>query len=127
MKKILSFVIFSSIINVCFTFAQVNNVRTINIEDAVSLALENNISLQRNKISLDALEKANKYSWNSVSPSLNVSGSYNNALETQKQSMAISASVGIELSPSVYTSIQTAKLNYEQGLFRMKMRLERLK
>lgn len=116
MKKILSFVIFSSIINVCFTFAQVNNVRTINIEDAVSLALENNISLQRNKISLDALEKANKYSWNSVSPSLNVSGSYNNALETQKQSMAISASVGIKLSPSVYTSIQTAKLNYEQGL-----------
>ena len=116
MKKILSFVIFSYIINVCFTFAQVNNVRTINIEDAVSLALENNISLQRNKISLDALEKANKYSWNSVSPSLKVSGSYNNASETQKQSMAISASVGIELSPSVYTSIQTAKLNYEQGL-----------
>lgn len=100
-----------------FCFAQQNETKIITLDDAVSLALENNISIKRNQISLKTLERKNKYSWNSVSPSINASVNYNQPLgeNIDKNSVSASGSVSIRLSPSVYTSIQSAKLNYEMG------------
>ena len=77
MKKKLCFVrarrtfFFSSILFFCGAcFAHQNETKIITVDDAVSLALENNISIQRNQLSSDTLERKNKYSWNSVSPSI---------------------------------------------------------
>lgn len=101
-----------------FCFSQAPEIQNLNIQDAVALALENNISIKRNKSSLETLERANKYSWNSAAPSLNASGNFNLPLDSEKidnWTIGASVSVSMRLSPSVYTSVQSAKLNYEQG------------
>lgn len=113
MKKLLlaSFLCILSASAFCQT-----NVRQITIEDAVVLAADNNISLQRQKISLDLLEKRNKYSWNSVSPSLSASGSFNKPIEQDTYNYSVSGSISVSLAPSLYTAIKSAKLNYESGI-----------
>ena len=95
----------------------IEKIRNITVEDAVLLAANNNISLQRQKISLDLLEKRNKSSWNSVSPSASLSGNFNKPLgeNSDGYSYSLSASVSLALTPSLYTSIQDAKLRYESG------------
>ena len=92
----------------------------LTVERAVHYAMENNISVQKDKITLDALKRAKKYSWNGVSPSASVSA---NALfpaagdaRQYDYSLSIQGSVNIALSPSLYSSIKTAALNYENGL-----------
>ena len=104
-----------------FCFAQQNETKIITVDDAVSLALENNISIKRNQISLKTLERKNKYSWNSVSPSINASVNYNQPLgeNIDKNSVSASGSISIRLSPSVYTSIQSAKINYEISMLKL--------
>ena len=90
--------------------------RTITIEEAVSLAADNNIQISRQKLNLNMLEKRNKYSWNSVSPTVNLSANYNKPLDKDTYDYSISGSLRLSLSPSLYTAIKTAKLNYEAGL-----------
>lgn len=93
------------------------NRRTLTIDDAVMLAADNNLSLQRQKIKLELLEEKNKYSWNSVSPSIKANGSYSLPFEdSDKWQMSGSVSLSIGLSPSLFTSIKSAKLNYENGI-----------
>lgn len=112
----------SAVLIFCFSFfcfSQTNQNQTLNVQDAVALALENNISIKRSKGSLETLERANKYSWNSVSPSVNASGNFNLPLDSEKidnYAFGASVSVSMRLSPSVYTSVKNAKFNYEQGL-----------
>ena len=99
------------------------NVRTITVEDAVVLASDNNISLKRQKITLDALEKRNKTSWNSVSPSASLSGNFGLPFDgmisemktSDKYTYGFGASASLSLTPSLYTSIKDAKLKYESG------------
>ncbi len=96
----------------------------LTVEDAVSLALENNISIKQSKMDLDLLETKNKYSWNSVSPSISVSGgvsgSQSGKLENFSDSQSnlswsASGSLSLSLSPSIATSVKSAQLAYEQG------------
>ena len=100
--------------------AQENNekVRKITVEDAVVLAADNNISLQRQRLTLDMLEKRNKSSWNGVSPSASLSGGLNKSLNEGAEgvSYSFSASVRLSLTPSLMTSIKDAKLKYESGV-----------
>ncbi len=113
MKKILSFFLFFC----CFSIIFAQEIKTITIDDAVSLALENNISIKQQKINLDLLQKRNSYSWNSVSPSASVSGNVSPGLEKDSaSSWSVSANLSLSLTPSLYTSIQSARLNYENGL-----------
>lgn len=91
--------------------------KILTIEDAVTLASDNNISLKRQKLSLDLLETKNKTSWNSVSPTASITGSYGSSFGDQaSNSWSVTGSINMSLSPSLYTSIQGAKLNYENGL-----------
>lgn len=91
-------------------------IKKLSVKEAVNLAFENNISLKQQKINLDLLEKRNNFSWNSVSPSLSASGNFTPDLEnTDNYSWSVSGSIRLNLSPSLYTSIKTAKLNYESG------------
>lgn len=106
------------------------NVRKITVDDAVILAADNNISLKRQKINLDTLERRNLTSWNSASPSASVNGSITKPLDelvTEPSPMAkmtkgeyeysysVGASVSLSLTPSLYTSIRDAQLKYASG------------
>ena len=104
------------------------NVRIITIEDAVILAADNNISLKRQRINLDTLERRNNTSWNSIGPSASLSASLSKPLDeivTEPPEMVtmnrndysyqFGASVSLSLTPSLYTSIRDAKLKYESG------------
>lgn len=94
---------------------ETNNVKKITVDDAVILAADNNINLHRQKLSLDLTEKKNKYSWNGISPSVSLTGSMNKPIEQDEFSYSFSGSVSLRFTPSLYTSIKAAKLNFESG------------
>lgn len=119
MKKInilLSFVLISN----AFLFGEVHN---LTIEQAVELALENNISIKQSKLSLNLLEKQEKYSWNSVSPSLSLGAGISDSLPIEiagrktdnSLSYSISGSASLRFSPSLFTTIKSAQLALENG------------
>ena len=125
-KMMKRFLIISMLCAVVFPiFAQnaSDKVRTITVDDAVILAADNNISLKRQRISLDTLERRNKTSWNSLSPTLSLSGGLTKPLdgivtdtEAQlKYTYNVGASARLSLTPSLYTSIRDAQLKYESG------------
>ena len=98
-------------------------VRKITVDDAVILAADNNISLKRQKISLETLERRNKTSWNGVSPSASLSGGFSKPLDGIVTDMKpqtdytynFGVSARLSLTPSLYTSIKDASLKYESG------------
>lgn len=98
-----------------------NNSEVLNltIEDAVSMAIENNISIKQSRMALSTLEKKNKYSWNSVSPSLSLSGGVSDSLPNGKidntLSYSVSGSVNMRFTPALITSINSARIAYENG------------
>lgn len=99
-----------------FCYSQ-ENIRKLTVDDAVILAADNNISLQRQRISLNTLEKMKDTSWNGISPSLSASGNMSIPFEeNSKMSYSISASASLNFTPSLFTAIKTAKLNYENGV-----------
>lgn len=118
MKKTLSFMIVTlSLITTFFAEEGSVNFRKLTVEDAVMLAADNNISLQKQRNSLELLEKQNAYSWNSVNPSIKASGSYTIPFEdTSAWSMSGTLSLGLSFTPSLFTTINAAKLNYENGI-----------
>ena len=98
--------------------------RVLTVDDAVKLALENNVSVQRSEITLSALERAKKHSWNSASPSISFDGTAGIPLKDLTDEAArskydanfgISATVSVSLTANLYTKMQAAKLNYEIG------------
>ena len=115
MKKVLLITTFClSVLCVCYSQ---ENIRKLTVDDAVILAADNNISLQRQRISLNTLEKKKDTSWNGISPSLSASGNMSIPFEeNSKMSYSISASASLNFTPSLFTAIKTAKLNYENGV-----------
>ena len=114
LKKVFLLTIFFSLV-LSFGFS-LEDVKKLTIEDAVILAADNNISLQRQRISLNTLEKKKNNSWNGISPSVSASGSASIPLEDGDISYNFSGSVSISFTPSLFTAIKTAKLNYENGI-----------
>jgi len=109
---------------ICFALSsQILNAQTkLNIEDAVNFALENNISIERSEITLNALERTKNHSWNSVSPSLSLGANSSVPIDALSDSesdytasFGVSASLSLNLTANLYTSMKTAKLNYEIG------------
>ncbi len=92
------------------------------VDDAVKIALENNVSLAQSEITLNAAKRARNHSWNSVSPSLSVGSSASipvNQLSDEeasyKASYNFSATASLSFSANLFTSINAAKINYELG------------
>ena len=117
-----TFLIFSAAIFTFMAYAQDGTVLTV--DDAVKRALENNVSVQRNEITLSALERAKSHSWNSASPTITFDGSAGIPLNDLTDEAArskydanfgISATVSVSLTANLYTKMQAAKLNYDIG------------
>ncbi len=122
MKRFILLVLFA-VSSSLFAEQTKEKIRFITVEDSVILAADNNISLKRQRISLENLERRNKTSWNGISPSASIAGGANIPLDgivtdmeaKQKYTYNISASLQLSLTPSLYTSIRDAKLKYESG------------
>lgn len=92
------------------------DVRQLTIDDAVILAAGNNLSLKVKQLDLDQLELKSNYSWNSASPSLSGNVSFANGLKENANSLSFSGTVGMGFDLTLYTSIKSAKMNYENGI-----------
>ena len=118
MKK-LFYIFFLSLILSFFATAQIG-VRTLTIDDAVNLALQNNLEIKQSKMDLELLATKKKYSWNSISPSVNASGGFNGSsplddFGNTSFSYSAGASISLNLTPSVRTTMKQAELNYQEG------------
>ncbi len=128
MKKSV-FYLFSLFAVFAFTvsgFAQENEGREyqLSVEDAVKIAKENNVSVKQQKITLDAAKRTKDHSWNSLSPSLSVGASSTVPMDgltggdqtsSYSASFDISATASLNLSANLYTTMQSAKISYEQN------------
>lgn len=116
MKKLLSILVLSVLATGLFA-----EELTVTVEQAVELAMQNNIQVHQAERTLAQAERSNRNSWNSASPSINASASLQiplmeNAMTKSKDmSLSVSGSASLRLTPSLYTSIRSAKLQLEQG------------
>ncbi len=117
---------------VCFTlvafsgFAQEKEGREyrLSVEDAVKIAKENNVSVQQQKITLNAAQRTKDHSWNSLSPSLSVGAGSTVPVDgltggdqtsSYSASFELSATASLSLTANLYTTMQGAKIAYEQN------------
>ena len=95
---------------------------TLGVGDAVNLALENNISIERSEITLNALKRADRHSWNSASPTISIGANTEVPIDAlcdndsqYSASFGVSATLSLNLSANLYTAVQTARHNLEIG------------
>lgn len=98
--------------------------REITVDEAVKLALENNVSISRSEITLNALKRAKDHSWNSASPSISfegnsgipINGMTSEAVKAKYDAnFGLGATISVSLTANLYTKMQAAKYNYEIG------------
>ncbi|MDR0628560.1 MAG: TolC family protein [Treponema sp.] len=97
---------------------------TLDIESAVHLALERNLSLERSRMESAAAKRKHDRSWNSLIPSLGVgavaahptsiTGPLSSVTNVWTPGFSLSAS--LHLSPSIFADIERTKTDYEAGL-----------
>ena len=85
----------------------------LTLEDAVSKALENNISIKREKITLEEAERTSKHSWNTVLPSLSVSANDEISLPEKQNNFGVEGKAAISISSDFVASIKKAQVDYE--------------
>ncbi len=94
--------------------------KVLTVSDAVKLAKANNISIKESQITVNTKKRAKDHSWNSISPSLSVVGGATspNDKDTYNYNYEgyMEATVSFSFSPSLFSSMKTAELNYESGL-----------
>ncbi len=90
---------------------------TLDVEKAVELALENNISVKQSELKLKTARRNKNTSWNSVSPSVSLGAglSKSNKDFDDNYSTYVSGKINLSLSGNIYSNIRTALLNYEAG------------
>ncbi|MCR4733604.1 MAG: TolC family protein [Treponema sp.] len=131
MKKQIFIVCAAFLTSFCFAQEAKNkDIKAISVDDAVILAADNNVNLKRQRISLDLLEKKDKYSWNNISPSIRLSAGYSDAFTSgvwndgdynkldvsDPGNWSFGGSLSFGIAPSLYTSIKAAQLNYQNGI-----------
>ena len=98
--------------------------QTLTVDEAVRIALENNLILQRNAIDLSGKKRTADRSWNSLIPSVtagagvshptSVTGAIPAAQDAWTPGLSVSAS--LSLSVSTIDTIKKARADYEAGL-----------
>ena len=96
--------------------SELSKEKILTLEECISLAKENNLSIKVHKNTLNDLKRKNETSWNSVSPSIKGDAAFQDDFINKTESFAISGSLGLTLSTNLYSTIKGAKLNYENGL-----------
>jgi len=100
-------------------------IQTLTVDDAVRIALENNLNLRQNALDLGISRRNADRSWNSLLPTLNASAmishptSITGPIEPDSRNVwtpGFSISAGFTFSASVIENIKKAKSDYETGL-----------
>jgi outer membrane protein TolC len=96
---------------------------TLDINSAVSRALENNLALERSRADIEAARRAFDRSWSNLIPSLNagamlahptsITGSVPQHLDVWTPGFSFSAS--LSLTPAIFANINQTKQEYEAG------------
>ncbi|MFP3090743.1 TolC family protein [Treponema sp. TIM-1] len=97
---------------------------TLDIDRAVQIALEKNLSLERSRIESVTAKRKYDRSWNSLIPSLEAGAmaAHSTAItgplppEDNVWTPGFSLSASLQLSPSIITDIERTKKDYEAGL-----------
>lgn len=85
------------------------------VDSAVESALAHNVSVERNKISYDALRRKSDLSWNSLLPSVQAGAGISKTNESDITTQYGSVSGSLSLSPSIFISMQKASLDWQAG------------
>ena len=96
----------------------------LDIDSAVSRALQSNLSLERSRMDLVAAQRKNERSWNSMIPSLSAGAllshptSITGSIPPQQQvwTPGFSLSASLSLTPAIFANINQTKQEYEAGL-----------
>jgi outer membrane protein TolC len=96
----------------------------LTIGEAVSLALEHNLSLTRSRIEMEGKRRTSDRSWNSLVPQLNAGASVSRGTSLtgdlipgrEAWTPGVSLSASIALSPAIISTIGQTKADYEAGL-----------
>lgn len=91
----------------------VEPVKALSLDEALNLALENSISIQREKISLEAVKRASAHSWNNLLPSISVSANDEIELPQGENNFGVEGKVSLSISSDLFASMKKAKLDYE--------------
>ena len=118
-----------SILCLCFfiasaAWAQNRTGVTLDINAAVAMALENNLSLRRAEMDTDAARRRQGRSWNSLIPSLGAGAllSHTAPIGTQLGQHPVgwtpgfTLSASLNLTPAIFANITQTKREYEAGL-----------
>jgi outer membrane protein TolC len=136
------FLIFTAVFGLITVFAAESaDSMKLSPDEAVELAVKNNLGLERQRIGTDTKRRASAYSWNKFLPTLSVSGGANiaNGQVTKAQglsvnqttnSTAFSGQVQAQLAVNfaLFEAMNSLKLDYETGLLtleQVKLQLER--
>ena len=115
--------------------AQTGTVQVITIDEAVRIALDNNLSLRRSAVNLGTVRRAADRSWNGLLPSLNASAMVSHPtsvtgpvapprIDTWTPGFHVSA--GITFSTATIENIRRAGADYEAGLLSYEAAREQL-
>lgn len=127
-KRLLFFTILT--IFACLSFAQnktenntgINTVKSISLEEALNLAVKNNVSIKREKLLLDTAKRASEHSWNSILPSLSVSANdevafpdigKNKSEASLQNNFGIEGKISFSIPSDFFASMEKTKLDYE--------------
>jgi len=87
----------------------------LSMEKAVSSALSENNTIRRQRITLSAAKRRAAFSWNSISPSLSLSGggTIPNGKDVSDGTISMEGKISVLLMPDTAFSVQKAWLDYE--------------
>ena len=84
-KKIFTLALVFFIMTAVFSKTQENTdaFLRLTVDDAVKYALENNVSVKKSQLALNLKKRAKNSSWNAISPTLNLSGTFKDDFEKE--------------------------------------------
>ncbi len=88
---------------------------SLTISDAVECALNENLSVKKGNLSLEQKKRQMDYVWGSLLPSIRATASMSKIFSDNDMpaSLNVGGSVSLGLTPSIYTSVRSAQLNYD--------------
>lgn len=90
--------------------------KTITLTEALALALENNVSVKREKISLEAGRRSANHAWNSILPSVSLSANDDIDLPEFQNNFSLEGKLSLSFGAEFFAVIKKAKLDYEAKL-----------
>jgi outer membrane protein TolC len=98
--------------------------RTMTVDEAVAIALDKNLGLERSSLEIAGKKRTSDRSWNSLLPSVNASAGLSHpssvtgsvSPEQNGWTPGVSLSASMSLSTAVIENIKKAKADYEAGL-----------